>query len=100
MTLDPWTLAAICAMTVATYACRAGGYFVFRAIRPRPWLRVLLGYVPGTLFVSYVAPALATGGLQPLVGAAATAGAMILTRNLSLAIIAGTAAAWAVWAWP
>lgn len=86
-------------MALATYACRAGGYFVFRAISPPPWLRAMLGYVPGTLFVSYVVPALAAGGLQPWVGAAATAVAMVASKNLSVAIVAGTAAAWAVWAW-
>ena len=87
-------------MTAATYANRAGGYVLFRALRPRRWLQTALDYVPGALFVSYVVPALVARGLQPWVGAAATAAAMLWSRNLSLAIIAGTAAAWAVWAGP
>ena len=98
MSLDPWVLAAIFGMALATYATRAGGYLLFRAFRPPPAVRAMLGYVPGTLFVSYVIPALAQGGLQQWVGAAGTLGIMLATRNLALAILGGTASAWVVWA--
>ncbi len=97
MTLDPWVLAAIAAMAAATFMTRAGGYLLFRAFSPPPLIRAMLAYVPGTLFVSYVAPALAMGGLQQWVGAAATAAVMLATRNLALAILGGTAAAGVVW---
>ena len=98
MTLDPWVLAAIAAMAAATFVNRAGGYLLFRAFSPPPAVRAMLGYVPGTLFVSYVAPALAAGGLQQWVGALATVAVMLATRNLALAILGGTAAAGVVWA--
>lgn len=98
MTLDPWVLAAIAAMALATYLTRAGGYWLFRVIRPPPLVRAMLGYIPGTLFVSYVVPALAAGGVQEWAGAAATAAMMLATRNLALAILGGTSAAAAVWA--
>ena len=98
MTLDPWVLAAIAAMAAATFVNRAGGYLLFRAFSPPPAVRAMLGYVPGTLFVSYVAPALAAGGLQQWVGALATVAVMLATRNLALAILGGTAAAGMVWA--
>ena len=98
MTLDPGVLAAIAAMALATYATRVGGYLLFRAFRPPPAVRAMLGYVPGTLFVSYVAPALAGSGAQQWVGALATAVVMLATRNLALAILGGTAAAGVVWA--
>ena len=98
MTLDPWVLAAIAAMAVAAFMTRAGGYLLFRAFRPPPVMRAMLGYIPGTLFISYVAPALATGGVQQWVGAAATVAVMLATRNLTLAILGGTAAAGVVWA--
>ena len=98
MTLDPWVLAAIAAMAAATFVNRAGGYLLFRAFSPSPVVRAMLGYVPGTLFVSYVAPALAAGGLQQWVGALATVAVMLATRNLALAILGGTAAAGVVWA--
>lgn len=98
MRLDPSVLAAIAAMALATYLNRAGGYLLFRVFRPPPIVRAMLGYVPGALFVSYVVPALATGGVQQWVGAGTTVGVMLATRNVSLAILGGTAAAGAVWA--
>ena len=84
-------------MALATFACRGGGYWLFRWIRPSAGVRAALGYVPGALFVSYVVPALAAGGPQQWVGAAVTAGVMLASRNLSLAILVGTAAAGIVW---
>ena len=96
MSLDPWVLLTIGAMALATFATRAGGYLLFRAFSPPPLVRAMLRYIPGTLFASYVVPALADGGVQQWAGALATAGAMLLTRNLALAILAGAAAA-AVW---
>ena len=97
MRLDPWVLAAIAGMSLATYLLRAGGYLLFRAVRPPAVLRNALAYIPGALFVSYVVPALAAGGRQQWVGAAATLALMLATRRLEVAILGGTAAAWAVW---
>ena len=96
--LDASTLAAIVAMAVATYSCRAGGYWVFRQIRPTPLVRAVLAYVPGALFVSYVVPALSSGGRPEWIGAVATLGLMATTRSFAAAIFGGTAAAWLVWA--
>ena len=95
---DPWNLAAVALMAIATYACRGGGYWLFRQISPSPLVRAILAYIPGTLFVSFVVPAVIKGGLQPAVGTVATLLVMIYSRNLGLAIIAGVAAAWGVWA--
>jgi uncharacterized membrane protein len=97
VTLDPWVLATIVAMAVATYLTRAGGYLLFRAIRPPPVLRTALAYIPGALFVSYVVPALANGGIQQWAGSIATFAIMVTTRSLAAAILGGTAAAWATW---
>ena len=90
---------AIAAMTLATFATRAGGYVLFRAIRPQAGLRDALGYIPGALFVAYVAPALVAGSWPEWTGAAITVAVMLATRQMSLAILAGTATAWLVWAW-
>jgi uncharacterized membrane protein len=95
--VDPWTLAAIVLMGLATYACRGGGYWLFRQISPSPLIRAILAYVPGTLFVSFVVPAVIHGGLQPAVGTVATLLVMIYVRNIGLAIAAGVLAAWGVW---
>ncbi len=97
MTLDPWVLATIVAMALATYLTRAGGYLLFKAIRPPAGLRTALAYIPGALFVSYVVPALAHAGVQQWVGSAVTAVVMLTTRSLAAAILGGTAAAWMAW---
>ena len=89
---------AILAMTAATYLTRAGGYVLFRAMRPNQTVRAALGYIPGALFVAYVAPALAGGGWPEWAGAAVTVAVMIASAQMSAAILAGTAAAWLVWA--
>lgn len=99
MRLDPLVLLAIVGMSLATYATRAGGYLVFRAIRPSQGVRALLSYIPGTLFMAYVAPAMAQGRLPEWLGAAAAVGIMIATRQMSAAILGGTATAWLVWAY-
>ncbi|GAC1342915.1 MAG: hypothetical protein NVSMB18_17800 [Acetobacteraceae bacterium] len=99
MTLDPWVLATILAMSVATYVTRAGGYLLFRTFRPGAGLRAMLGYIPGTLFIAYVAPALAAGRWPEWAGSAAAIGIMVVTREMSAAVLGGTAVAWLVWAW-
>ncbi len=99
MTLDPWVLAAIVAMSLATYATRAGGYVLFRLFKPTATVRAVLSYIPGTLFVAYVAPALAGGGTQQWVGAVVAVAIMLATRQMAAAILGGTAAAWLAWAW-
>lgn len=95
--MRPDVVLAILAMAAATYLTRAGGYLLFRAMRPKETVRAALGYIPGALFVAYVAPALGSGGWPEWVGAAATVGAMLATRQMSAGILAGTAAAWLVW---
>jgi branched chain amino acid efflux pump len=97
MSLSLATLAAIIAMMLATYACRAGGYLIFTRIRPTPLQRSVLSYIPGGIFISYVAPALVHGGLPSWVGAVVTLGAMAATRNLVAGIFLGTAATWVIW---
>ena len=96
--MDTTTLLAILLMGLATYACRGGGYWLFRQITPSPRVRAVLTYIPGTLFVSFVVPALLQGGVQPMVGGVATLAVMLTTRNLMLSIVAGVGAAWIVWA--
>jgi uncharacterized membrane protein len=94
---DPWTLAAIVAMAVVTYACRGGGYVVFRHFAPGPRLRAVLDALPGSLFVAYVVPALASGRVPQWAGAVVTVGVMVATRSLVASIALGTAVAWIVW---
>ena len=97
--MNPDTLLAIAGMALATFACRYGGYWLFGQIRPSRSLRIALGYVPGALFVSYVAPALVSGGPMQQVAGAATLALMLVSGNLTVAVLGGTAVAWAWWSW-
>jgi len=97
MRLDPWILLTILSMALAAYACRGGGYWVFSKMRPSAGLKTFLSYVPGALFISFVVPAIAAGGLKEWIGAAVAVAIAIRTRSLTWPIFAGTAAAWAAW---
>jgi uncharacterized membrane protein len=84
-------------MVAGTYGCRSGGYWLFRQFRPTPFIRGLLEYLPGALFVAYVVPGLLAGGVWQWVAAAATLAAMAATRNFAWAIAAGAGTAWMGW---
>ena len=94
MTLRLDVLLAILGMALATYLCRAGGYALFRALRPPRFVEVTLQHLPGPIFVAYVAPALAMQGLKGFAAAALVVLAQALTRNLAAAIAVGVAAIW------
>ena len=98
MTLDLWTTLTIISMALVTYLSRAGGYWLFRQFNPSPGFQVVLSYVPGALFVSFVAPAVVSGGPKEWVGAAVAFVVARLTGSLVWPIFAGTGAAWLVWA--
>ena len=87
-------LLAILGMALVTYACRAGGYAVLRAVRPPPFVEAMLRHLPGALFMAYVTPPLVAGGLAAWLAAAAVVAVQVATRNLGLAICAGVAAVW------
>ncbi len=98
MSLQLWTVLTIISMALATYLTRAGGYWLFRQFKPSPALQSVLSYIPGALFVSFVVPAVASGGLKEWVGTAAALVVARTTGSLVWSIVAGTAAAWVVWA--
>lgn len=88
---------AILSMAVVTYACRAGGYWLFSRIEPSTALRNGLSYVPGALFLSFVVPAVAEGGPKEWIGAAVTALAVWITGSMVWPILIGVATVWVVW---
>lgn len=87
-------LLAILGMALVSYACRAGGYAVLRAVRPPPFVEAMLRHLPGALFVAYVTPPLVNGALPAWIGAAVVVGVQLATRNLGLSILAGVGAVW------
>jgi branched-subunit amino acid transport protein len=94
MTLRWDVLLAILGMALVTYACRAGGYAVLRAVRPPPFVEAMLRHLPGALFMAYVTPPLVAGALPAWLGALVVVGVQLATRNLGIAICAGVAAVW------
>jgi uncharacterized membrane protein len=71
MTLRPDVLLAIIGMALATYLCRAGGYALFRALRPPRYVEVVCSILPGPIFMAYAMPALAAHGWKGWVAAVA-----------------------------
>ncbi|MDP3417671.1 AzlD family protein [Falsiroseomonas sp.] len=94
MELRPDVLLAILGMALVTYACRAGGYAVLRAVRPPPFVQALLRHLPGCLFVAYVTPPLLAGGAPVWAGAVVVVVVQIAVRNIGAAILAGVAVTW------
>ncbi len=87
------TLAAILAMGLATYAMRAGGFWLMSRVPLTARLRRMLEAMPGTVVVATVLPIVARDGVPAMLAIAAACGAMMVRRNDFLAVLAGMAAA-------
>lgn len=92
MELRPDVLAAILGMAIATYACRAGGYAILRAVRVPRAVERMLAHLPGPLFCAYVAPSLAQWGSSGWMAGAVVMAVQWQSRNLALSILSGVAA--------
>jgi len=92
MTLRPDVLLAILGMALATYACRAGGYAVYRALRPPRFVEAMLRHLPGPIFCAFILPNLAAQGWAAFGAAAAVVAVQALARSLVAAIVAGVGA--------
>ena len=92
MTLRWDVTLAILAMGIVTYACRAGGYAVLRAVRTPPFVDALLRNIPAPLFAAYVALALSRQDLAAGLASIACAGAHRRWGNFGLSIVVGVAA--------
>jgi uncharacterized membrane protein len=96
---SPWTLVAILAMAVPTYAMRAGGFWLMTHVPLTPRLRRMLEALPGAVVVATVLPIVAREGVPAALAIAAVGAAMLLRRNDFLAVLAGLAAAALARAW-
>lgn len=87
--IDVIALAAIAGMAVGTYVTRVGGYWLVSQFELTDGVRAWLGYVPGAVLVSLVAPELARGG--PAEWGAALAALAVAWRsgNILYAMLAG-----------
>jgi uncharacterized membrane protein len=93
---DFGVLAAIAAMAVATYAMRAGGFWMMRLVPPSARMRKALNALPGSVIVATVLPIIVRDGVTAMLAIGAAVAAMLLTRRDFLAVIAGMAVAAAI----
>lgn len=89
MSVDPVTLLTILGMGLVTYATRAGGLFLIERVKMSPFVRRWLGYIPGCVLLSIVAPSIFSGGVAELVAALITLVVALVTRNLPLSMVLG-----------
>lgn len=79
-------------MAIASFACRAGGFWLMRFVTITPRLEAALKATPLAVMIGIVAPAAASGRPPELLGIAVTAILMRLTGNDLLAALAGVGA--------
>ena len=96
---EPSVLVAIAVMAVATYAMRAGGFWLMQHVPVTPRLRRMLEALPGSVVVATVLPIVVREGVPAALAIAAAGAAMLIRRNDFLAVLAGMAAAAVARAW-
>ena len=94
MPVDASALLAILGMAGVTYLTRVSGLWLARRMAPSERLGAILGYVPGAVLISIVAPNVLAKGPAEAIAAAVTVLASILSRSLPVAMVAGVAAVW------
>jgi uncharacterized membrane protein len=92
MSLAPDVLIAILLMALATYLCRAGGFFLMRFVRITPRVEAGLKALPIALMGAVLGPIAANGGPPEWVGLVVAVVTMRWLNNEFLAVIGGMAA--------
>jgi len=82
-------LGAIFAMAAATYAMRAGGFWLMQHVPPTVRVRRMLEALPGSVVAAVVLPIVVRDGLPALLAISAAGAVMFFTRRDLLAVIAG-----------
>lgn len=86
-------LAALAVMAIATYAMRAGGFWLMRHVTPTPRVERMLAALPGSIIAATVAPIILRDGFTAILAIGAALAAVILTRRDIVAVAAGMAVA-------
>lgn len=82
-------LVTILGMAGVTYAIRAGGLLLADRLPRTGFVAAWMRHLPGAVLAALVAPAVAGGGIAEAIGAAATLGIYMASRNLLAAMIGG-----------
>ena len=83
------SLAAISSMMLATYACRAGGFWLMEHVPLTARVRRGLNALPGSIVVATVTPLALRGGVPAIIGIACAFLVMARLRNELVALLAG-----------
>ncbi len=83
------TVLLFLALGLATYACRAAGYWLMGLVKATPRVEAALKAAPLAVMVGIVAPAALRGGMAEVAGLAASAAVMFWRRSDLLAALAG-----------
>ncbi len=89
MQSSPQALLTILGMALVTYITRMSGLWLMGRIPLFGWLKAWLEYLPGTILVAIVAPAVFGTGWPETGAALATLCVAVRTRNVLLSMIIG-----------
>ena len=89
-------LIAILGMALVTYLTRISGLLLMSHVTLSTRLKAWLGYIPGAVIVSLVAPTIFGTGFAELGASLATVLVATRTRNILLSMIVGVAVVWAL----
>ncbi len=91
MNTSPYFLLVIGALAVASFSCRALGFFLMRYVTFTPRVSAAVQAVPLAVMLGILVPAAAAGGAAEWAGLALAALAMKITGNDLVAMLAGVA---------
>ncbi len=89
MQSSPLALLTILGMALVTYLTRIGGLWLMSRIPLSGRLKTWLEYLPGTILVAIVAPAVLGAGLAEAGAALATLLVAVRTRNVLVSMLVG-----------
>ena len=92
MTVRPELLPMLFSLALASFACRAGGFWLMRFVTVTPRLRATLAAAPLAVMIGIVTPAALRGGVAEWIGLATTFVVMRIFRNDLVAMFSGIAA--------
>ena len=92
MSADYDGVVAILLMGIATYATRAGGFWLVQRLHPSRFLEAWLAQIPGAVFAALCAPLVLNSGPAGWGAACLTLALARWTGNFLLAMAAGVAA--------
>jgi uncharacterized membrane protein len=90
--IDGQTIIAIVLMALATYATRMGGLWLASRLPLSGRVEAWLGYIPGAILISLVAPVVISGGLVEALAALAVVAVALKTGNLLVSMLTGVGA--------